>query len=434
MSLGGLFRRVGYKIKDSILNPPESRIHSQWDEIKKVLSDYGSGWPWVEQALTNCLKRASDKCPYYKPYAGKPLSEYPVTNKIGFIDNFDNVRNPDYPDSSVRPISTSGSTGTPFRVVQNFAKRNRVLAELQYFGELAGYKSHEKGIFFRACHPAPLNRMFWSNVWTYDIANMSDTKMENLYKLQARGNLQMTLAYASTYDILTSYWLKKGYVGNPNMIACISGSEILGDDVRRRCQEFWPKCKVYSRYSNMENGILAQERNVPNNFFINWASYYFEILKLDSDEPAGENELGRIVVTDMFNKAFPMIRYDTGDLGKMSFSEGEWPILSSVEGRRIDIIYDDKGSIVSPHSLGTGLWGLEAIRQWQFHQDGEWEYRITYVTEEDENKALASLNGRLDILHRIFGPNARFSFVRVNDIPQTASYKHKMVVQNWKRT
>ena len=26
-------------------------------------------------------------------------------------------------------------------------------------------------------------------------------------------------------------------------------------------------------------------------------------------------ELGRIVVTDFYNKAFPMIRYDTGDTG-----------------------------------------------------------------------------------------------------------------------
>ena len=41
------------------------------------------------------------------------------------------------------------------------------------------------------------------------------------------------------------------------------------------------------------------------------------VLKLDSDEPAEPGELGRIVVTDYYNKTFPMVRYDTGDTGKM---------------------------------------------------------------------------------------------------------------------
>lgn len=38
---------------------------------------------------------------------------------------------------------------------------------------------------------------------------------------------------------------------------------------------------------------------------IDTETYYYEILKMDSDEPAEPGELGRIVITDLFNYAFP---------------------------------------------------------------------------------------------------------------------------------
>lgn len=433
MSIGGFVRRLGYRVKDAAQNGGTGGIYSQWGEIRRTLSGYQTGWSLVEQSLKTCVNQAVENCPFYRPFAGQPFKAFPVMNKLGFIEHFDEVRSVKFSDDQVRPISTSGSTGTPFRVLQDFAKRNRVLAELQYFGEIAGYRSHEKMIFFRACHPVAYRKMFWSNVWTLDIASMSDAMVEELYRQQAKGQLKATLAYASTYDILTAAWLKKGYRGNPNMRACFSGSEILRDDVRARCKEFWPNCEVYSRYSNMENGIIAQEAGVPNRYAINWASYYVEILKMDSDETAADGELGRIVVTDMFNRAFPMIRYDTGDLGKMEHPKNDWPVLSSVEGRRLDIIYDANGEVASPHSLSTGLWGLESIKQWQFHQDGPGSYRVTYISDGNDAAAVASLERRLPILHKVFGATAKFTFQKVDDIPQTASHKHKMVVQNWKK-
>ena len=51
----------------------------------------------------------------------------------------------------------------------------------------------------------------------------------------------------------------------------------------------------------MENGIIAQQSIDSNNYIINWASYYVEILKLDKDTPVEQGEIGRIVVTDLYN-------------------------------------------------------------------------------------------------------------------------------------
>lgn len=44
---------------------------------------------------------------------------------------------------------------------------------------------------------------------------------------------------------------------------------------------------------------------------------------MNSDEPAEPGELGRLVVTDYYNKTFPMVRYDTGDTGIMRMYQDE---------------------------------------------------------------------------------------------------------------
>ena len=98
-----------------------------------------------------------------------------------------------------------------------------------------------------------------------------------------------------------------------NVEIVISGAEFLNETTRNNLKKVFG-CNVVSRYSNQENGILAQELIDSNYFMINNASYHIEFLKIDSDQEAEIGELSRIVITDLFNFATPMIRYDTGDL------------------------------------------------------------------------------------------------------------------------
>ena len=72
-------------------------------------------------------------------------------------------------------------------------------------------------------------------------------------------------------------------------------------------------CPVRAWYSNEENGIMGLQNEKDEGYRIDTETYYYEILKMDSDEPAEPGELGRIVITDLFNYAFPILRYDNGD-------------------------------------------------------------------------------------------------------------------------
>lgn len=96
------------------------------------------------------------------------------------------------------------------------------------------------------------------------------------------------------------------------MKAIIPISETMPEPVRRTLEKQF-NCPVRAWYSNEENGIMGLQNREDEGYHIDTETYYYEILKMDSDEPAEPGELGRIVITDLFNYAFPILRYDNGD-------------------------------------------------------------------------------------------------------------------------
>lgn len=148
------------------------------------------------------------------------------------------------------------------------------------------------------------------------------------------------------------------------------------------------------------------------------ASYYVEVLREGSDEPAPEGEAGRIVVTDLYNRAFPMVRYDTDDLGTMVRDPSDERALGCVWGRRVDSVYDASGALINPHGVTNGMWGVEGVRQWQFAQTTPGEYEVRVLPDEGADPDPADIISRLG---PVLGPGARVAVRRVGGIPVLGS-------------
>lgn len=165
------------------------------------------------------------------------------------------------------------------------------------------------------------------------------------------------------------------------------------------------------------------------NYILNWGSYYFECLKLDSNTAAGPGEVGRIVVTDLFNKALPMIRYDTGDLGIMEYApENKFPFFKEIYGRKRDCIYTTNGDLLSPAKIFVLMWGSKDLHQWQFIQEAEKDYVLKLNVKRDFDVSVI-----LDKLKNVIGEDARIQIEYVNDIPITSSNKRRAVICNYKK-
>ena len=401
------------------------RIHKAYKDIKKnyyKLDEFEQ-----KQKVQNILKYASENSKFYFDYKNLKLESFPVINKQIIRDNFDDIFVKKYDINKLHSMSTSGSTGTPFTVYQNKEKRSRVLGEVIFFGELANYKFGTKQMFFRIWTKANMKsklRKFLQNMMTIDISDMSDKNLEYIANtINSTKDLSCIMGYASTHAGLCKYLKKTNYKYIGNSLNCfISGSELLDEKVREDLSKIF-KCKVYSRYANEENGIFGQDNGVDKTIYLNEADYYYEFLKLDSDVPAKEGELSRIVVTDLYNHSMPMIRYDTGDLAIYDEKNGK-KYIKEIYGRIRDLIYDTSGNSISPATISVNMWGVK-VNQYKFQQIDANKYNFIInlgtVQKEQIEKII------IEKFQKVLGNDAIITFKYVDEIPTLSSGKWKTV-------
>ena len=211
------------------------------------------------------------------------------------------------------------------------------------------------------------------------------------------------------------------------MKSILSISEHLPSRARTRLKALFG-CSVNAQYSNEENGVMGTQEG-GEEYYLDSTSWHFEILKVDSDEPAPDGELGRIVVTDLYNYAFPMIRYDTGDMAVAKHAVDAktgrfWLFLLDLYGRLSDVVFDQLDRPVSPRLISTMMHDFASrdstLVQWQFIQLAQRRYCFRIVSRGEF---------RADALRAKFSPffGEEIQIEQLDEIPVLASGKRKAI-------
>lgn len=398
------------------------------------------GWGIRRQKLHDLLDYARVNTRFYSKYEGYDISKYPVMTKTMLIEHHDEiVVNPENIPGQEGPVfiqRTSGSTGNPLAMPQDTRKRQRRVAEIKFLVEQLGYKSHEKMIHLRTWDNLtrkPEDMEEKDNIYPFDIKSLGEDRLKLLCELINEKKAVYLRGYASTFGKIADVALKYGYTF-PSLKLVVTTSESLEDDVRQAAQKAFG-CNVVSQYADEECGVLAQE-SIPtqptdNKMYFNWSGYYVEILKMNEDTPAECGEIGRIVLTDFHNYAFPLIRYDTGDtcliLPPDEKSNG-YPVIGKLYGRRFDLTYTTDGTPIYPLAYGRILKNYDIISSWQFVQRGEKDYSLVLVLKKEDKKAIADMVFQIK---SFLGNDANIKVERVDDIPLLRSGKRKPVKNEW---
>lgn len=441
MDLNALYLRLRYWINDWLHGSP---IRKSYNEIKYISEhSFEEGLSIREDKLKSLLRHASANTVFYKGYSDE-LCSFPIMNKSLYLEHYDtikvNVENIPGQKGPIHIQTTSGSTGTPFAVPQDTRKRQRRIAELKYFGKIVSFTSHEKLIHLRTWNKwqsKTTKQIRLENIVPFDISDMGRLRMRDLCRIIKKEKAVCLRGYASSFDYLANY-VKDNPQTFPSLKIVIAGSEALLDSTRYNVKNILG-CEIISQYANEECGILAQER-IPtsendNPMYLNHSGYYIEVLKLDDDIPAEYGELGRIVITDLHNYAFPIIRYDTGDVGMLfppdEFSNG-YPVLGKLYGRRFDICYTTCGNPFTPMTIGRVLKHFSKIIQWQFIQKEAKEYLLKLIINSStiDEELFTQI---ILLLKEKLGEDANIEIELVDEIPVLSSGKRKPVINEWKK-
>ena len=174
-------------------------------------------------------------------------------------------------------------------------------------------------------------------------------------------------------------------------------------------------------YANEENGVLGVEDGSGLGLRANTADFCFEVLKMDSDEPADEDEMGRLVITDYFNKAFPVIRYENGDIVSMKRMQDGRVYFTQIAGRKADMLYTTDGRMVYYFRGISFLEPFMDIKQFQLIQEDYHNFTWVLNTKNTSYEQMI-----VEHCRKLFGQDSNYKFVYVDEIPKLRSGKTRM--------
>lgn len=434
----GKSRRAAFWLLDKLKGSPVRNAYLMIKKIDIMDSDNTETVNYVNKHIDELIAHSCKTTEFYKKFKNMEFSDFPIITKNDIRQNQDMFFSDVFDRNKLYKMSTSGSTGTPFTCYQNEQKKRHVNAEIIYYSEKVGYKLGENLSYIRnvvkEIRKSSL-KQFIQNQTMIQCEKLADENIEKIISeianLSKREPLTL-LAYASTYTAIKDYAERHGIQSfdKCKINGMISGSDMLYDETRLAMEKLF-NCNVVSRYSNEENGVIGQDEGINNVFTINEADYYVEIFD-DNGKKLSEGAMGRIVVTDLFNYAMPMIRYDTGDIGAIETIEingRKKKVISNFSGRATDVITDADGSPVSPHMITNNMWAFTDISQFQLIQTNEAKYLIRL----NANKNYPRQSEIINVFKRILGEKSEIDLEFVEEIPVMSSGKRRYIINQWKQ-
>lgn len=123
----------------------------------------------------------------------------------------------------------------------------------------------------------------------------------------------------------------------PSLKVCMVTSEMLFESDKHLMEKRFG-VPVVNEYGASELDLIAFQ-NPKGRFQLNTETLFIEIVD-DHGQQLSNGEAGRVVITSLFNKAHPFIRYDIGDIGIISADDQS---LEKLIGRSDDVIFLPSG-------------------------------------------------------------------------------------------
>ena len=145
---------------------------------------------------------------------------------------------------------------------------------------------------------------------------------------------------------------------------------------------------------------------------------------MDEDVSVEEGELGRVVLTDLYNKALPFIRYANGDLAiAKKIVDGQCVEFASLEGREISALRKTDGTLLSETNIMGRFKKFTQISRYQIIQTAPKAYTMLLegAPENVDQKCTQELK-------TIFGEDAEIKIEHIDYIPCGKNGKFKVTI------
>lgn len=291
----------------------------------------------------------SENNPLYKNLIhGKKINDWfdlPVMTKKDFQQPLLQRLSTGYNQKNIYVNKTSGSSGDPFI----FAK-DKFCHALTWVNII--HKFGDYGIDFNKSKQArfygiPLDfvgynkerlKDFIKKSYRFPIFDLSDKVLETVLTKFRKKSFDYINGYTSSIVLFAKFLKQKEIILKdvcPTLKCCVVTSEMLFQEDKTLMEKQFG-VPIINEYGASELDLIAFQ-NTDDEWVVNSETLFVEILD-ENNNPLPNGQEGRVVITSLFNKAHPFIRYDIGDIGILDEkSTPQKPILKKLIGRTNDI-------------------------------------------------------------------------------------------------
>ncbi|MFV0347384.1 MAG: phenylacetate--CoA ligase family protein [Halodesulfovibrio sp.] len=262
---------------------------------------------------------------------------------------------------------------------------------------------------------------------TVDSFRMSNERIEAFIADVVAWKPEYIMGYASSLHLIAKYLLERD-MRLEGPVAIRSTAETLFPEQRADIEKAFSS-KVYNFYGSRECNNIAAECTAQNGLHVLAGTRIVEIVN-ERNEVVEHGTVGKIVVTDLVNRAFPFIRYEIGDLGAMTSEPCSCGLpfdrLSQVTGRVSDVLVSARGDLVHGEYVTHLFYGMKGVKSFQVVQENYNELILN--VEKDE-----SCTGELNLDHAIEGIRKAMGDIAVHvkfleGTERGSSGKHRFII------
>ena len=358
------------------------------------------------------------------------LQKLPLVSKPLVRDHGAEMLSCDYTLSQLTQRVTSGSTGIPLKMfVDNDCIQLR-RGILQHRDEWTGWRAGEKRAMLRGAPPAihswrdRLRNTLVSRNFYLNTLHLDDAEAEGFARRVLRERPVMLFGHAHSLYLLARFWETRSLPAYQFRAALCTAMPLPAHE-RETLQRVF-RAAVFDRYGAEELSLIATECQAHEGLHVNTDSLVVEVV------PDGiSNDGGRVVVTDLWNRGMPLIRYDLGDrvvLEPKACSCGRTdPLLRAVTGRVADYLWTPDGRRVSGPAITEHFAELfPDVEQVQVVQRRVDHVLVRIVPGPAPADRIAA--GVARVVEAAFGPAMRYELESVRAIAPEPSGKFRFTI------
>jgi phenylacetate-CoA ligase len=315
----------------------------------------------------------------------------PITTRRDLADSFQRMKSSHCTKANSALSPTGGSTGNPVKVLHDrrFPYETLGWRMLSWWNISPGFDAAYVRLLDRKKRIARISNsiMWWptTRIWL-DAASINHMQMDYFIRSFNKFKPALLQGYVGNIHHLALYIEENSIpIHSPDAV-WVTSCPVSA--VERSLIEHVFHAPVYDQYGCGEVYWLSAECKAKKGLHINHDARLIEFLN-ENGKTCMPGELGRIIVTDLENYVFPLIRYENGDMSRYLASACPCgvtlPLMDAVHGRIDDLIRLPNGTVLS------GLTTLfddfpEAIRAFQVVQKRDYSINIRVVSNPHHNQ------------------------------------------------